>query len=38
MIEWNAEDVFYYAAIVSGLFLIGLYFFIRWQEKGGKKR
>jgi len=29
MIEWNAENTFYYAAIVSSIFLIVLYFLFR---------
>ncbi len=29
MIEWNAENTFYYAAIVTSIFMIVLYFLLR---------
>ena len=29
MFEWTPENTFYYAALVTGLLLIGTYFFLK---------
>ena len=29
MIEWNAENTFYFAAIVTSILIIAMYFFLK---------